>query len=187
MNTITAEKRDASVKAKQLRRSGIVPCAVYGGLLPESLSIQTTQSDARQLLRSNREGSKIEIRLDGQSIPALIKEAERNLTTGEVVHMSFQALDPDRRINSKSHIVLKNKDTVPGTLEQMLFEVSYSALPADVIGTVTVDLADLKVGTILTVGDIPAFKSEKIELQAGADSIVLRIRDRKRSSDPIAE
>ncbi len=34
MDTITMEKRSEGVKAKHLRRAGIVPCCVYGGELP---------------------------------------------------------------------------------------------------------------------------------------------------------
>ena len=36
-------------------------------------------------------------------------------------------------------------------------------------------------GTTLTVKDIPEFQSDKIELQIDADSMVLRIIDKKRA------
>lgn len=40
MNIITVDKRDFTVKAKKLRRSGIVPGNVFGGSLPDSISLQ---------------------------------------------------------------------------------------------------------------------------------------------------
>ena len=36
MDIIKVEKQSGQAKAKQLRRSGIVPCCVYGGSLTES-------------------------------------------------------------------------------------------------------------------------------------------------------
>ena len=68
-----------------------------------------------------------------------------------------------------------------GTLEQMLFEVPFASLPADMIDTVTVDLDGMPAGTTVTVKDIPEFQSDKIELQIDADSMVLRIVDKKRA------
>ena len=70
---------------------------------------------------------------------------------------------------------------MPGTLEQMLFEVPFASLPADMIDTVTVDLDGMPTGTTLTVKDIPEFQSDKIELQIDADSMILRIVDKKRA------
>lgn len=49
------------------------------------------------------------------------------------------------------------------------------------IDTVTVDLDGMPAGTTLTFKDIPEFQSDKIELQIDADSMVLRIVDKKRA------
>lgn len=102
-------------------------------------------------------------------------------------HFSFQALAADQKVNSITHIFLKNKDVVPGVLEQMIFEVPFSSLPADMIDTVTIDLEGLSAGTILTVNDIPEFRNERIELQIKGDSVVLRINDKKRAAVSCAE
>ena len=181
MNTITVKKRDPKTKAKQLRRFGIVPCVVYGGKLKESLSVQIDQGTARQLQRKSRNGSKVNVEFDGQIIASLIKDLEYNSLNNEVTHISFQALDDDKKVNSVADIVLLNKDKVTGVLEQMQMKVFHSALPKDLIDIVTVDLADLPIGAVITVGDIPAFQSSKIDLQTAADSIVLRINDKKRA------
>lgn len=181
MNIITVAKRDPAAKAKQLRRFGIVPCVIYGRSLKESISAQIDREIARQLLRKKHEGSTVKLQYEGGTISALIKSLERNPVGDEVIHISFQALDEERKVNSKAQIFLENKDKVDGVLEQMLFEVNYSALPADLFDTVTIDLTGMPVGTVLTLGDIPAFSGDNIELQTAADNIVLRIGDKKRA------
>lgn len=182
MDIIKVEKRDNQAKARQLRRAGIVPCCVYGGGLPNSISIQMEQQTADQLLRVKRKGSKIKLDLDGKIIPAQIKEKTRNFANNKIEHIQFQALKADQKVNSVAHIIFINTDAVPGVLERMLCEVPFSSLPEDMIDTVTVDLEGMAVGTLLTVDDIPEFRDERIELQIKGDSAVLRISDVKRAT-----
>lgn len=182
MDLITVQKRNPGEKAKKLRRTGLVPCSIFGGNLPESISIQMEEVMARKLVRSKREGSKLQLNLDGQTIPVQIKEKEQNSLNNEIVHISFQALSADQKVNSVIHIILKNSDLVAGPLEKMLLEIPYASLPADMIDTVTVDLEGIPVGTVLTVADIPELKSEKIDLQVDTSSIVLRVNDKIRSA-----
>ena len=181
MDIIKVEKRDGQAKATQLRRAGIVPCCVYGGGLPESISIQMEQKTANLLLQRNREGSKVELELDGKRIPAQIKEKTRNFVDQSIEHIGFQALQANQTVNSVAHVILKNTESVGGILEQMLFEIPYASLPEHMIDTVTVDLEGVAVGTILTVADIPEFSSGHVALQLAEDSMVLRISDKKRA------
>ena len=77
MDVIKVEKRNEQAKANQLRRSGLVPCCVYGGDLPESISIQMDQQTANRLFHTKREGSQVGLELDGRVIPAHFELAGR--------------------------------------------------------------------------------------------------------------
>ena len=50
METINAQKRDFNVKAKKMRRLGMVPGDVFGSFLPESISIQMEEADVPRLI-----------------------------------------------------------------------------------------------------------------------------------------
>lgn len=180
MNMILAQKRDPAVKVKQLRRLGMIPCVIDGAELEQSLSIQIDQSVARKLKSTKRNGSKIKIKIDEETYSTLIKDLECNKLNGEVVHICFHILNAGKKVNSIADIVLINKDKVAGVLEQMQMQIPHAALPEYLIDTVTVDLENMPVGTTLTVGDIPEFQNDNIELQADASNIVLRISDKKR-------
>lgn len=187
MNMITVESRNTAKKAKQLRRDGIVPCTIYGGGLTESILIQMDQNAAKRMLRSKQEGSKIEISLNNDIILAQIKDVEINTINNQIIHICFQALEADKKVNSKAQIILENADKVVGILEQMIFEVPYSAFPSDMIDTVVVDLEGLAAGSFLTLEDVIDFKKEKIDLQLSADSMVLKISDRKEALLQVAK
>lgn len=181
MDTIKAEMRNPAAKAKQLRRSGIIPCVIRGANLKESFLIQIDQYTARQLKRTKRDGSKVDIQVDGKVYHTLIKDLEYNNLNDSIVHISFHVLDAGKKVNSVADILLLNKDKVQGVLEQIQLKVPHAAEPEYLLDTVTIDLAGVPIGTTLTIGDIPEFQSDEIELKADPGSIVLRIRDRKRA------
>lgn len=181
MYTINAEIRDPAAKAKQLRRSGITPCVISGAELKESLPIQIDLSTARQLRRTSRDGSKVNVRADGKVYHTLIRDLDYDTLTYSVVHICFQVLDAGKKVNSVADVVLLNRDKVQGVLEQIQMKIPHAAEPEYLLDTVAVDLEGVPIGTTLTVGDIPEFRSENIELQVDPDSIVLRIRDKRRA------
>ena len=178
MDQICVKKRDTAIKAKRLRQLGMVPGNIIGKSLPESISIQMEEAEARRLVRQLREGSKIAIDLEGQAIPAQIKEKSLNTLNNEILHLSFQALVADEKVNSVIHILLANEEKAGNQLEKMMMEIPYASLPADMIDTITIDLDGMAVGTVVMVKDIPELMSDTIELRVDPEEIVLRISDK---------
>ena len=181
MDIISADMRTTNAKAKQLRRSGIIPCVIYGSGLKESLSIQIDQSTAQQLKRMKRNGSMADIRVGGETYHTLIKDLEYNNLLDEVVHISFLMLETGKKVNSVADIVLLNKDKVQGILEQIQMQIPHAAEPEYLLDTVAIDLDGRPAGTVILVEDIPEFMSDQIELRTDPGSIVLRINDKKRA------
>lgn len=180
METIKAEMRDPAAKAKQLRRSGIIPCVISGAELMHSVSIQMDQGTARQLRRTSRAGSKVDIQVGEKTYHTLMKDLEYNSLNDSIVHISFHILNAGKKVNSVADIVLLNKNKIQGVLEQMQMKIPHAAEPEYLLDTVSVDLDGLPNGTVFTVGDIPEFQSEKIELQVDPANLVFRISEKKR-------
>ncbi len=179
MDLILASLRDRHVKAKQLRRLGVVPCVIYGSALENSISIQIPASVARQIRLTKRNGSLMDIQLEEKLYHTLIKDLAYNNLTDEVVHISFQSLEKGRKANSVADIVLLNRDKVQGVLEQIQMQIPYSAETEHLIDTVVINLEPLPIGTVLTVGDIPELQSDQIELKTDPGNIVLRIVEKR--------
>lgn len=179
MEIINVQKRDFTVKAKKLRRLGLVPGNIFGKSLPETIAVQIEEAVARKLIREKREGSKITLKLDGKSYPVQIKEISLNALTNVILNLSFQALKADEKVNSVAHILVTGDEKIPGILEKMTLEIPYSAFPADMIDTVVLDIEGITAGTIIKVKDIPELMDEKIELQIDTEEFVLRVSERK--------
>lgn len=179
METINVQERDFNLKAKKMRRLGLVPGDVFGKSLPESISIQMGEPLARKIIRNNREGSKLLMNIGEKTILVQIKEKSLDSVKDEILHISFQALSEDEKVNSLIHIIITNDDKIGGILEKMQLEIPYASLPEDMIDTITIDVDGVKAGTVLTVGEIPELNNDKIELQIDPNSIVFRVNERK--------
>ena len=179
MESISVKKRELNVKAKKMRRTGMIPGNVFGKEIPDAISIQIEETVARKLIRQKHEGSKLFLNIEGQTMLVQVKEKSFDAVKNEILHISFQALTADEKVNSVIHILLENDEKIEGLLERMLLEIPYTSLPADMIDTITIDLDGMKTGTVIAVKDIPELMGKKIELQVHEDDIVLRLSERR--------
>ena len=90
MNTLKAEKRELSTKAKKLRREGYVTGNVFGREMKESLPIKLNKFDVDKILKDNGKGSQVMLEVDGQTYDALIKEIDFNALKHEVIEIDFR-------------------------------------------------------------------------------------------------
>lgn len=179
MSNLKAKKREAGSKGKQLRRAGIIPGVLYGKHMDESLVIQFSQKDVVLFLNSNSVGSKVELVVGKKKYLALLKEVTYTPVTLAIEHLSFQELKAGEKVTSKAHIALHHKEKVDGIVQQSLDEISFKALPQDLIDRVDIDLEGMEVGTTLLVSDLEIFKNNALEILSHPEDVVLTISEHK--------
>ena len=114
MNTLKAEKRDMTVKAKKLRREGYVVGNVFGKELKDSIPIQMNKKDVDRLLKTDHKGSQIMLDIEGQSYDVLIKNLDFNPLAGRLDAIEFQALVSNEMVHSVAEVIVANHDKVVG-------------------------------------------------------------------------
>lgn len=92
MTTIAVEKRNPQWKANHLRRNNYVPGGVYGGPLPEAISLQIPELAARQIVRTLAEGDALTLELEGKAYPVILKAKTVSILNDAIEQLSFQAL-----------------------------------------------------------------------------------------------
>ncbi len=178
MNTLKAEKRDMSIKAKRLRREGYVTGNVFGKEIKGSIPIKLEKSAVDRLLKLHRRGSQVMLDVDGESMDVLLKEINFNPLKGQVDEIDFQALVKDEKVQSVAEVILENHDKVAsGVLQLLLEEVPYRALPGDLVEKVMVDVGNLKVGDSIKVGDLDMAKNEKVDLLIDPETIIVTVSE----------
>ena len=167
MNTLKAEKRDMSIKAKKLRREGFVTGCIFGREMKESIPLKMEKADVEKLLKVENKGGQVMLEVDGQTP-----------LKGYVDEIDFQALVSNEKVHSVAEIHLVNLDKLAaGVPQQMLQEISFKALPAALVEKVEVDVGDLKVGDTIRVADLPIAKDKDVDLMTDVDATVVTITE----------
>ena len=176
MDTLKAEKRDMSTKAKRLRREGYVTGNVFGHAIKGSIPVKIEKKDAERLFNTKKKGSQIMLDVDGQQMDVLVKEIDYNPVKGQLEEIDFQALVSGEAVHSVAEVVLKNEaKVVGGVVELILEEISYKAVPSEMIETVEIDVGDMKPGDVLKVADLPIASNENIHLKTDPEAVVVSV------------
>lgn len=176
MNTLKAETRDMSVKAKKLRREGYVTGNVFGREIEGSIPLKICARDVERLLKTCNKGSRLMLEADGKNYNVLIKEIDYDSMKNQVTEIDFQALVSGEKVHSVAEIVLLNHEKIiEGILQQRLAEIAFQALPDALVDKVEIDVGDMKIGDAVLVKDLPIASAEGIELTTDPEAIVVAV------------
>ena len=176
MNTLKAEKRDMSIKAKKLRREGFVTGNLFGRELEDSIPLKLDKAEVEKLLKVENKGGQVMLEVAGETYDALIKEVDYNPLKGYVDEIDFQALVSNEKVHSVAEIVIINHDKVMGgVLQENMEEVNYRAYPSALVDKVEVDASGLKVGDTIRVKDLSIAKDKDIDIKDDPEAVVVTV------------
>lgn len=184
MDVLKAEYRDQTIKAKQLRRKGLIPCSIYGITLDESVLIQIPLADLNRFLNRKMKGSTLVIEVGDKKYNVLYKNISREPASQQIEHLEFQHLVADEAINSVVQVVLINKEKNPNMVQQHIEEIPYNALPSHLIEKVTIDLEGMELGASVKIEDLDIAKNEHIKLLIPEDTMILNVVEASRMAAP---
>ncbi len=175
MFELKAKKRDSKLNSKQMRKQGLVPAVLYGKHLEESVSLEVSSADLSGFMKTNTVGSKLNLVIGRKKYLALLKSYTCVPLSTEVEHLSFQALTATERVTSSARIIIHNKEKVHGVVQHSVDEISFKALPGDLTDRIDVDIAELKIGDIITVADLPFASNSAVEIITPIDTVVVTV------------
>lgn len=176
MNTLKAQRRETTEKAKRLRREGYVTGNLFGRQIEGSILLKIEKKEAERIMRECMKGSQIMLEVEGKEYDVLIKEMDYNAMTRSILEMDFQELVKGEKVHSVAEIILHNKDKViEGALEQLLEEVAYKATPEHLVDKIDVDCSTLHLGDTITVGDLAIAKNKDVDVVTHLDSVVVTV------------
>lgn len=148
-------------KVKQLRRNGIVPAVIYG--VSDPVSIQIEEVILRRALRTAGTTNVINIQVADGSHMVLVREIQRHLTRGDLVHIDFLEVDMNVAVSAMAEIILFNHDaSAPvkeglGILVQDLRSVEIEAKPDALVESISIDAVMIeKSNDVIHVSDLVA-------------------------------
>lgn len=175
MYTLNVEKRDQEIKAKKLRRMGIIPGSIGGRNLEQNILIQLSATEAKKFLRENARGALVTLSCGDATYRAMLKDITRAPMDGQIQDLSFQMLSDGEPVNGIAQIAFKNADKINSPIHKLVNEIPYRALPENIIETIDIDISRLRSGDRVKVSDLPISSMTEIEVQLSPDTIVLSI------------
>jgi len=177
---IPASRRTVLGKhVKQLRRSGLVPGVLYG----HSFEAQSLQFDAKTLrgLVSRMGGSQlIAVQIDGQEEPerALLREVQRDVLSGELIHVDFYRVRMDERLTAEIPLVIVGESPIVTTREGLMLQgvsvLEVECLPGDLVESIEVDVSELvELDQSFFIRDLAV--PERIDVLSDPDVMVVRV------------
>lgn len=158
---LSVERRDSTGKgvARRARVAGKVPGVVYGrGMEPVPITV-----DRREFVTALHTDAGMNVllslQLEGEAIPALARDLQRDPVKGTLLHADFVKVDLtiEVEVDVPVHTVGESPGVKEGgVLEQPLHEVHVRCLPTDVPEQIEADISALDIGDSLRVSDLAA-------------------------------
>jgi len=188
---LMAKKREkaGSAESRRIRRSGRIPAVMYGRA-GKTVSLDL---DKLEFLRSTKgisESTIVKVEVDGKSYDAFVKDTQRNIIDGNILHIDFYEVDSETLLKAKVSLILSGSPIgvrEGGNLEKPLHEIEVECLPKDLPERIEVDISELKVNQSMFVRDIPLAKGVKLVSPPDQVVAVVKYAKTEAAAEPAAE
>jgi len=163
-----------SNKIKKMRADNIIPGVIYSRG-DETKVVKVNNAEFAKVFKSAGSSSIIDLELQGDTLPVIVKNVQRHPVTGFVTHVDFQKLNMSEKIKMSIPIVLLNRDDIqvqPSILLQLMDQIDIECLPSYIPKTADVDVSDMDFTTPKLVRDTDIAKMEGITILTDLDEPV---------------
>jgi large subunit ribosomal protein L25 len=170
-------RRAGSSDARRLRADGKIPAVVYGhGMDPISVSVD--RRELRQALSGGAGMNTIlDLTVDGKVYPSLIKDIQRHPVKRSVQHIDFIQVNLNEEVvvSIPIHLEGESKDvsTNGGLVDLAMQELQVRTTPRNIPDSVTIDVSEMTMDTVIRVEDIPL--PSGVAAEADADAPVVTV------------
>ncbi|MDR3114357.1 MAG: 50S ribosomal protein L25 [Treponema sp.] len=175
---LTARNRAAtgSGAARRIRRTGRIPGVLYG----RSGQARAIDLDAQEFVKSIKnisESTIVTVDIEGTSYNAFVKDTQRNIQDGNVLHVDFYEVESGVTLRAKVSVHIHGNPVgvrEGGTLESPLHEIEVECLPKDLPQRIEVDVSELKINQSIHIRDLAL--GEGVRIISGADQVVALVK-----------
>jgi large subunit ribosomal protein L25 len=165
-----------SVEARKIRRAGRIPAVLYGRS-GKAVSIDLDALEFTNGVKNISESTIVRVEVDGKSYEAFVKDTQRNIIDGNILHVDFYEVESGIALRAKVSINLKGNAIgvrEGGILEFPLHEIEVECLPKDLPERIEIDISTLGVNQSIHVRDIPL--ADTIRLISASDQVVALVK-----------
>ncbi|MDU7383894.1 MAG: 50S ribosomal protein L25/general stress protein Ctc [Schaalia turicensis] len=156
--------------ARRARRAQMVPGVVYGH--GETTHLDLPEHDLFLIVRGNK-NALVELKIDGTSQLALVKDIQRHPVKRNLLHVDFLAVKAGEKVDVEVAIVVVG-EAAPGTVYNVEeHTVTVKAPATEIPESIEVDVTGLEAGTVVRVSDLVLPANVECELDAEQDVVII--------------
>lgn len=176
----TARTELGKKAAREIRKSGNVPCVIYGGKrdengLPVATHFTVSEKEINKLIYTPHIYL-VNINLDGVEHKAILKETQFHPVKDNVLHVDFYEVHPEKPIVMGvpvKAVGLAAGVRAGGRLMMMVRKLQVRALYGQIPETLEVDVTDLNLGKSIKAGQL---NFENLEMVTPKEVIVCSVK-----------
>jgi len=171
-----------SGEARKIRRAGRIPAVLYGRS-GKAISIDLDAFGFASGVKNISESTIVKVEVDGKSYDAFVKDTQRNIVDGKILHVDFYEVESDVAVRTRVSIQLKGNPAGVrdgGILEFPLQQIEVECLPKDLPERIELDISGLGVNQTIHVRNISL--SSAVRVLTPADQAVALVKYAKEGS-----
>jgi large subunit ribosomal protein L25 len=179
-------QKAGSAESRRIRKNGRIPAVLYGRS-GKSISIDMDASEFIKGTKGISESTIVKIDVEGKSFDAFVKNTQRNIIDGNILHIDFYEVESGIALRAKVTVILHGNSVgvrEGGMLENPLHEIEVECLPKDLPERIEIDISDLKANQSIHVRDIPL--AGGVKLISNPDQVVALVKFAKAEAAPVA-
>jgi large subunit ribosomal protein L25 len=173
---VTTRPRGSKGSVNALRRQGMLPAVVYGKDAGNILIVMPEKA-LHSILAAHSSGSTlINLQLENQSFPVMLREVQRNPIRRTIMHADFLQVSLTETIETeiRLHLIGESPGVKDGgIIQHMLREVTVACLPTQMPDMITADISGLQIGDQLTVADLQV--PPDVRILSEPDSVIVLV------------
>jgi len=169
-------QKSGSAESRRIRRNGRIPAVIYGRS-GKAVSIDLDAFEFTKNTKGISESTIVKVDVDGKSYEAFVKDTQRNIVDGNILHIDFYEVESGVTLRAKVSVILLGNPVgvrEGGMLENPLHEIEIECLPKDLPERIELDISGLKANQSVHVRDIPL--ASEVKLISNPDQVVALVK-----------
>ena len=172
---LSSEAREVNkIANRALRNQGKVPCVLYGG--EKQVYFSTSENDLNKLVNTPNVYICTVTVEGGESFQAILQDIQFHPVTDRILHVDFLQVFDDKEVTLNipvnfigTPIGVRNG----GNLIVRRRNIKTRAIPANLPDAIEIDIEKIKIGKLISIGDI---RSDKYTFLAADEAVVVGVK-----------
>jgi large subunit ribosomal protein L25 len=184
---ILPREKTGTKASKRYRKKGFVPVEIYGRG-DENIHGLVRKSDLLKILhKTHGEGVVLNGKINGKTLPIIIKEIQIHPVTDEILHVDLQMIHAGEEIEIEVPVVIVGE--APGVkagevLQVLKKTLTVKTLPGNIPPNIEIDVSNLNVGQAIQVKDI---QTKDFKILDDPETVIVVIVGSKEESQETGE